>query len=214
MKKILLLGFEPFDQEIINPALEAVKLLDGKKLNGGEIVTSSLPVVHQKSIDTAIKAIELHKPDITMIIGQAGGNSGIAIERVAINIDDYRIKDNEGNQVIDEPIVLDGPVAYFATLPLKAMVKELRKHEIPATVSNSAGTFVCNHIFYGVQHYIQHNNLDIKSGFIHVPFLPEQVTNKATPSMSLEVIAKSLSIASQVAIDVNEDIKMQDGTIY
>jgi len=214
MKKILMLGFEPFDKSSLNPALEAIKLLDNKKLNGGKIITASLPVVHQKSIDKAIEEINKHKPDVVICVGLAGGNFGISIERIAINIDDFRIQDNEGNQIIDEPVVKDAPAAYFSTLPIKAIVKELHDNGLPANVSNSAGTYVCNHIFYGVQHYIKDNNLDIKSGFIHIPLLPEQIKSENTPSMSLALITKALSIASQATIDNETDIKMEAGTIF
>ena len=213
MKKILMLGFEPFGQDSINPALEAIKVLDNKELKGGVIITSSLPVVHQKSIDAAIQAINVHKPDIVITVGQASGRFGITPERVAINLDDYRIKDNEGNQLIDEPVVEDAPAAYFSTLPIKSIVKKLQEEGIPSSISNTAGTFVCNHIFYGVHHYIEDNNLNIKHGFVHVPALPEQVTDVSTASMSLDLISKGLYILAQTVIDNDKDIKMQAGTI-
>jgi len=213
MKKILMLGFEPFDKGSINPALEAIKILDNKQLEGGKNITSSLPVVHQKSIDKAIAEIVNHKPDAVICVGLAGGNFGISIERIAINIDDFRIKDNEGNQVIDEPVVAGAPAAYFSTLPIKAIVKELHNNGLPADVSNSAGTYVCNHIFYGVQHYIKNNDLDIKSGFIHIPLLPEQIKSEKKPSMPLDLITKALTISAQAIIDNKIDIKMQAGTI-
>jgi len=213
MKKILMLGFEPFDKSSINPALEAIKLLDNQELSGGKIITSSLPVVHQKSIDKAIEQIIQHKPDVVICVGLAGGNFGISVERIAINIDDFRIQDNEGNQIVDEPVVKDAPAAYFATLPIKAIVKELHNNGLPADVSNSAGTYVCNHIFYGLLHYIKNNNLNIKSGFIHIPLLPEQIKSEKKPSMPLELITKALTISAQATIDNTTDIKMQAGTI-
>jgi pyroglutamyl-peptidase len=148
-------------------------------------------------------------------VGQAGGRYDITIERVAINIDDARIPDNEGNQPIDEPIFADGDAAYFSSLPIKAITNEIKKEGIPASVSNTAGTFVCNHIMYGLLYLIDKKYNNIKGGFIHVPFLPEQVLNRPnTPYMSLEYIAKALTIAVKTAASYKEDIKVTQGKIH
>ncbi len=206
-------GFEPFGGEEINPALEAVKKLDDE-IAGAKIIKVELPTVFRKSIEKLEKIIENEKPDITICVGQAGGRFDITIERVAINIDDARIPDNEGNQPIDEPIFLDGLNAYFAKLPIKAMVKELRENKIPASVSNSAGTFVCNHIMYGLLYLIDKKYPDMRGGFIHVPFIPKQVINKKnTPSMSLDNITEGLRLAIKAAIENKEDIKEIGGKI-
>ncbi len=211
MKKILITGFEPFGKDKINPALEAVKLIANKQLNGGEICICQVPVVRFKSIDVVKQAIEQHKPYAVITVGQASGRTAITPERIAINIDDFRIPDNEGIQVIDEPIVADGPDAYFTTLPIKAMVKAMQNDGIAATVSNTAGTFVCNHLFYGIQHYLKDSN--IRHGFIHIPLLPEQSLDGAQPTMTLEQIAKGLAVSAQAIIDNENDIEQGGGFI-
>jgi pyroglutamyl-peptidase len=211
MKKILMAGFEPFGQDTINPALEAVKLLDGKQLNGGIIVSCEVPVVRYKAVNVVMEAVKKHQPDIVITIGQAAGRAEITPERIAINIDDYRIPDNEGNKVIDEAIVAIGPAAYFSTLPIKAMVEALQLKNIPAQVSNSAGTFVCNHIFYGVQHYLVDTN--ITHGFVHIPLLPEQTKDSNQPSMPLMMIVEGLAVLAQAALDNKQDKIIGGGTI-
>ncbi|MGX9418176.1 pyroglutamyl-peptidase I [Vibrio sp. WJH972] len=203
MKKILITGFEPFGDEKVNPALEAVRRLESHALNGATIISCSVPVVHQKSIDVVIEAIEKHQPDYVMTIGQAGGRTAITPERVAVNIDDFRIPDNEGNQVVDKPIVAQGPAAYFSTLPIKAMVDAIREKGIPAYVSESAGTYVCNHLFYGVQHFL--NDQGIPHGFVHIPLIAEQAIKENKPCLSLELIVEGLACAAQVIVDSDSD---------
>lgn len=139
--KILVTGFEPFGKEKINPALEAVKKLDNK-INGAKIVKTKIPTIFKKAIEKLEKEIEKEKPDIVICVGQAGGRSKITVERVAINIDDATIKDNEGNKPIDNKIFKDGKNAYFSRLPIKTIVKEMTKNKIPASISNTAGTYV------------------------------------------------------------------------
>ncbi|OCH11364.1 pyroglutamyl-peptidase I [Aliivibrio fischeri] len=211
MKKILITGFEPFGNDKINPALEAVKLIAGRKLNDGEIVICQVPVVRYKSIETVKQAIEEQQPYAVITVGQASGRAAITPERIAINVDDFRIPDNEGIQVIDEPVVAGGPDAYFTTLPIKAMVSEIQAQGIPATVSNTAGTFVCNHLFYGIQHYLKDTN--VRHGFVHIPLLPEQSVDGSQPTMKLEQIAEGLAIAAQAIIDNDSDIQQGAGTI-
>ena len=213
MKKILITGFEPFDGASINPAWEAVKRLEGLHLDKGHIVICQVPVTRYKAIDTVIAAIELHQPDVVITVGQAGGRAAITPERIAINIDDYRIPDNEGNQPIDLPIVANGPDAYFSTLPIKAITRSLQDKGIPCQVSNTAGTFVCNHLFYGIQHYLQETEKDVKHGFIHIPLLPEQTSDGVQPSMSLKLIAEGLTAIAQAILEHDQDITMGGGTI-
>lgn len=206
--KVLVTGFEPFGGEKINPAYEAVKKLSGN-INGAEIVKLEVPTVFGKSIERLHEAMEREKPDIVICVGQAGGRYDITIERVAINISDGRIADNEGNQPIDEPIFEDGKTAYFATLPIKAMVKKIRDSGIPASVSNSAGTYVCNHIMYGLLYLIDKEYPNIRGGFVHVPFLPEQVVDKGnTPSMDIENITTGLALAIEAAVEYRQDVKL------
>ena len=201
MKKLLLTAFTPFDGERINPALEAVKLVKDR-IGNLLIVKLEVPTVFGKSIDTVREAIEREKPDFVLSIGQAGGRAEITPERVAINLDDARIPDNEGNQPIDETIFPDGENAYFSTLPVKAMVEAIRKEGLPSSLSNSAGTYVCNHLMYGVLYYLDKRPV-IKAGFIHVPYIPEQTKNKKEmPALELSEIVRGLE-AAITAIAIN-----------
>jgi len=214
MKKILVTGFEPFGGEPVNPALEAVKLLNGKEITGYEVVTREIPTVFGKAIHSLKVSIDEINPDMVICVGQAGGRSTITPERVAINVDDARITDNENNQPIDTEIVPGGPSAYFSKLPVKAMVKIMHENGIPASVSNTAGTFVCNHIFYGLMNYLDTSGKDIRGGFIHIPFLPEQIVrNPGHPSMSLELIVKGLELSIEAAILNETDIVAVGGEI-
>ncbi|MGG5253617.1 pyroglutamyl-peptidase I [Neobacillus sp. SM06] len=214
MKKVLVTGFDPFGGEPVNPALEAVKLLNGKEITGFEIVTKEIPTVFGKAIVRLNEAIEDVNPAIVICVGQAGGRSAITPERIAINVDDARIADNENNQPIDREIVPGGPAAYFSKLPVKAIMKKLNDNGIPASVSNTAGTFVCNHIFYGLMHYLETNGRGIRGGFIHIPFLPEQIVrNPGQPSMSLELIVKGLELSIEATITNETDIVAVGGEI-
>ena len=211
--KLLLTAFDPFGGDAVNPALEAVKLV-ADKIGRFDIVKLEVPTVFRKSIERVAQAIEEEKPDAVLCIGQAGGRFEITPERVAINIDDARIKDNEGNQPIDTKIFEDGENAYFTTLPIKAMVEAIREANLPAAVSNTAGTFVCNHLMYGVLYTLAKNYPNIKGGFTHVPFIPEQVARRTpvAPYMALEDIKRGLEAAIS-AIDKNleADINVNGG---
>jgi pyroglutamyl-peptidase len=214
MKKILVTGFNPFGGEPVNPALEAVKLLDGKVITGYEVITKEIPTVFGKAIASLKEAIEEVHPDMVICVGQAGGRSTITPERVAINMDDARIPDNEKNQPIDAEIVPGGPAAYFTKLPVKAMVQKMNENGIPASVSNTAGTFVCNHIFYGLMNYLESSARDIRGGFIHIPFIPEQIVrNPGHPSMSLEMIVRGLELSIEAAVSNETDIVAVGGEI-
>lgn len=205
--KILVTGFDPFGGEKINPAIESVKRLPDE-IAGAQIIKLEIPTVKGKSLDLIREKIKEVHPDVVLSIGQAGGRNEITVERVGINVDDYRIKDNEGNQPIDEKIASDGPDAYFATLPVKAMVENIKKGHIPASISNSAGTFICNHVLYGVSHIRATEYPNMKTGFIHIPFLPEQVLDKKNmPSMALETIVEALRLAIEAIVKNDEDIK-------
>ena len=211
--KILVTGFDPFGGEPINPAIESVKRLPDN-IVGAEIIKLEIPTVRKKSLEKIEEAINEHNPDIILSIGQAGGRFDISIERVGINLDDFRIPDNEGNQIIDEPVFPDGENSYFVKLPVKAMVQNVQKNNIPASVSYTAGTFVCNHVLYGVLYLIEKKYNGKKSGFIHIPFLPEQVVDKRnTPSMELSTIVKGLTAAIEAIVKNDEDIKEVGGTV-
>ena len=211
--KLLVTGFDPFGGEPINPAIESVKRLPDN-IAGAEIIKLEIPTVRKKSLEKIEKAINEHNPDVILSIGQAGGRFDISIERVGINLDDFRIPDNEGNQIIDEPVFPDGENSYFVKLPVKAMVQNVQKNNIPASVSYTAGTFVCNHVLYGVLYLIEKKYKGKKSGFIHIPFLPQQVVDKRnTPSMELNTIVKGLTAAIEAIVKNNEDIKEVGGTV-
>ena len=211
--KILLTGFDPFGGEPVNPAEEAVKMVSDN-INGAEVIKITIPTVKTKSVKAIEEAIEAHNPDIVISVGQAGGRFDITPERVAINIDDFRIKDNEGNQPTDEIIQEDGQAAYFSNLPVKAMVKHMNDNNIPATLSNTAGTFVCNHVMYGIMYMIDKKYPNIKGGFIHVPYIPSQVVTKPNmPSMSASDITKGLELSIKAAVENKEDVKAVGGEI-
>ena len=212
--KLLLTAFDPFGGDPVNPALEAVKLVSGT-VGAVQVVKLEVPTVFGRSIDTVAKAIKAEKPDAVLCIGQAGGRFDLTPERVAINLDDARIKDNEGNQPIDVPIFEDGAPAYFSTLPIKAMVQNMRNAGLPASVSNTAGTFVCNHLMYGVLYTLAKSYPGVRGGFMHVPFIPSQVVNRpSVPSMNLQDIAKGIE-AAIAAIGENEnDILAAEGATH
>lgn len=211
--KILVTGFEPFGGESINPSLEAVKLLDNN-IAGAEIVKASIPVVFGKSVEKLEEYIKKENPDVVICVGQAGGRFEISVERVAINLDDARIADNDGNQPVDEKIFKDGESAYFASIPIKAMVEEMKRGSVPAAVSNTAGTYVCNHIMYGLLYLIDKKYPNMRGGFIHVPFIPEQIIGRVnTPYMGLEQIARGLSLAIKAVVENEKDIKVSHGRI-
>lgn len=212
--KILVTGFDPFGGEPINPAIESVKLLPDT-IAGAEIVKVEIPTVAHKSLQKVEETIKECDPDVIVSIGQAGGRPDITVERVGINCDDFRIKDNEGNAPVDEPIFADGPAAYFSALPIKAMVENVKKAGIPASVSNTAGTFVCNHVLYGVRYICEHKFPGKKSGFIHIPFMTSQAVGKANiASMSLDDIVKGLTAAIEAIVLNEEDIKVSGGKTH
>lgn len=212
--KILVSGFDPFGGEKINPAIESVKLLPNE-IKGAKIIKVEIPTVARKSLKKLEEVIEIEKPDVVLSVGQAGGRTDISVERVGINMDDFRIKDNEGNQPIDEKIAKDGPDAYLVTIPIKAMVQKMIENKIPASVSNTAGTFVCNHVCYGMAHLASTKYPNMRTGFVHIPFLPEQVVDKRNmPSMPLELIAKGLEYAIEAIVENKEDIKVEGGATH
>ena len=209
--KVLITGFDPFGGESINPAWEAVKAMENS-LDGIEVIKLQIPTVFKKSAEKLFAGIEEHRPDVVICIGQAGGRYDISVERVAINMDDGRIPDNEGYQPIDTPVYEDGENAYFATLPIKGIVEEIKLAKIPASVSNTAGTYVCNHIMYSLLYYISKNNLNVKGGFIHVPYITEQVVDKKNmPYMEVSTITKALECAVKALNKYKVDVKVSGG---
>ena len=197
MVRVLVTGFEPFGGEQVNPSWEVVRRLLQAPPPGLSIIGVRLPVARFVAIDLAVEAIERERPDLVVALGQAGGRARLTPERIAINVDDYRLPDNAGNQPCDEPIKADAPAAYFCTLPVKDMVVAMEAAGAPARVSNSAGTYLCNHVAFGVLHQVAGSGKEIPSGFVHLPYLPAQVADKAgeTPSVSLEVMVAGMRAA-------------------
>ena len=213
--KILVTGFDPFGGEKVNPALEAVKSLP-YEINGAELHWAVIPTVFYKSAEVLEAEIVRYQPDVVLCIGQAGGRASLTPERVAINQDDARIPDNQGNQPIDTPIRLDGQAAYFSTLPIKAMVQAIKEEGLPATVSNTAGTFVCNHLMYQALYLVDKKFPNMRAGFMHIPYMTEQVINKSnTASMNLTDIVRGIQTAIGAIVDYKDkDIKLVGGTTH
>lgn len=187
-KKLLITGFDPFGGETVNPAWEAVKKLPDR-ITDYTLYKLEIPTVFGLAAETVLAKAAQTQPDLILCIGQAGGRAAVTPERIAVNIRDARIPDNAGNQPGGEQIAPDGPAAYFATVPVKEMAAAIENAGIAATISNSAGAFVCNDTLYSLLHHYAHT--DVKVGFIHVPYLPEQ----GQPNMELEVITKALEAA-------------------
>ncbi|MDY7532206.1 pyroglutamyl-peptidase I [Pseudomonas sp. Bout1] len=214
MRTVLLTGFEPFDHDLINPSWEAVRLLDGVQLDTDvRIVAGQLPCAFATAGECLAELLAEHRPQMVIATGLGPGRSDISIERVAINLNDARIPDNRGEQPIDTDVVPGGPAAYFSTLPAKAMVKAVREAGIGACVSQTAGTFVCNQVFYLLQHALAGSA--VRSGFIHVPWLPEQVAGRLPepPSMALAAQVEGLRIAVLAAWNTPVDITETGGQV-
>ncbi len=202
-RKLLLTGFEAFGGEKINPSAEAVSALSGQSVAGREVITAILPCVFHESLDELLDLLDKIEPELVICVGQAGGLDAIHLERVALNIDDAPIPDNSGAQPCEQSIVDGGPAAYWSTLPLRAIERALATSSIKSTLSLSAGSFVCNHVFYGLMHALQ-TRPEVRGGFVHVPYLPEQAAAKGEgltpPSMPLERMVESLRIAAEVSL--------------
>ena len=213
--KILVTGFDPFGGEKVNPALEAVKSLPSV-IHGAEIRWVEIPTVFYQSAEVLEAEIVRYQPDVVLCIGQAGGRASLTPERVAINQDDARIPDNQGNQPIDTPIRLDGQAAYFSTLPIKAMVQAIKEEGLPATVSNTAGTFVCNHLMYQALYLADKKFPNMRAGFMHIPYMTEQVINKPnTASMNLTDIVRGIEAAIGAIVEYKDkDLKRVGGATH
>ena len=204
MTRVLLTGFEPFGGETVNPSWQAVVAVARDWAGPETVIAVQLPVVFDESID---RALAEHRPDLVISVGQAGGRSAIEVERVAINVQDARIPDNAGAQPIDEPVVAGGPAAHFSGLPIKAAVAALVAAGIPSAVSQTAGTYTCNHVFYRLRHLGQHG------GFVHVPFSTEQLDGRDAPSLPQELITEAVRIVVRTALDTSTDVTVSGGTL-
>jgi len=198
--KILLTGFEPFNDSSINPSEQIVHTLVAETIPGVHLVMAVLPVDVQAGPAALLRVWEDCQPEAVLCLGQASGRSVITIERVAVNLLDFRIPDNAGNQFSDQPVVADGPAAYFTTLPVRSILERLTSQGIPAQLSLSAGAYLCNQVTYVLLHHLQDQGSKIPAGFIHLPDLPQQAAQKSSPgpSMSLETMIQAVSLALQV----------------
>jgi pyroglutamyl-peptidase len=208
---VLLTGFDPFGGASLNPSWMAVQALHGRQVGGHRIVGAQLPTVFGQSLQVLRDLLGRHRPALVLCCGQAGGRTALSLERVAINVNDARIADNALAQPVDTPVVAGGPDAYFTSLPIKAMLVELQREGINAEVSQTAGTFVCNHVFYGLMHELatRRGFRRTRGGLVHVPWLPEQ----GQPSMRLDEVVRGLRVAIACALRTDTDIRKQAGAL-
>ena len=212
--KVLVTGFQPFGKETMNPSFEAVRMLPDE-IAGAQIVKEEIPVVFRKGGQAVHEAVRRENPDIVILVGQAGGRAAMTVERVAINCEDCPsgFPDNEGNAPQDEKIYADGPDAYFATIPIKAMVKKMMDNGVPASGSNTAGTYVCNDLMYHLLYQLAHEFPNTRGGFIHVPYATIQ-NHPNMASMTLEEISRGLLLSVEAAIENEQDIAAAGGATH
>ena len=202
VRRVLLTGFDPFGGEAINPSWEAVRALDGERIGRHRIVARQLPTEFARAPNVLAAAIDEVRPVLVLCVGQAGGRAQVSVERVALNLADARIADNAGAQPVDSALIANAPHAYFAALPVKRVVERLNAAGIPAEVSHHAGNFVCNAVLFALCHRIAHHDPDLRGGFIHVPYLPEQARNHPNvPSMSLATMIEALRVSIAAALE-------------
>ncbi|MEU3895052.1 pyroglutamyl-peptidase I [Streptomyces sp. NPDC045251] len=216
MPRVLITGFAPFGGESVNPSWQAASLVAAEPPAGLDVRAAELPCVFGESLDVLGDAVRAHTPGLVLCLGQAGGRPGVTVERVGLNVDDARIPDNAGRQPVDEPVVQDGPAAYFSTLPVKACVAAMREAGVPAAVSNTAGTFVCNHVAYGLGHLIATEFPHTRGGFVHVPWAPEQVTDGTAPSLPPATVAHGLRalLSAAARTPAGQDLKVTEGATH
>lgn len=208
---VLVTGFDAFGGAHINPSWMATQALHGRVVVGHRLIGAQLPTVFGQALHTLRELVHRHRPELVVCTGQAAGRAVLSLERVAINVDDAHIADNAGNQPVDTPVVAGGPAAYFTTLPIKAMLVALLGQGINAEVSQTAGTFVCNHVFYGLMHELatRHELRHARGGLIHVPWVPAQ----GQPSMRLDEIVEGLRLAISCALVTVEDVRKEAGAL-
>ena len=208
---LLLTGFEPFDGDTINPSAAIAQALHGQRIAGLTVVAAQLPTAFGAAQQGVRALLKLHRPTLVLCLGQAGGRAALSIERVAINLVDARIPDNQGQQPVDQPVQSQGPAAYFATVPVKAMLQAVRRCGLPGEVSLSAGSFVCNAVFYELMHQIATGAVPgARGGFVHVPWLPEQ----RAPSMPLRDMVRGVHAMLWAAVLHPQDIALGAGALH
>ncbi|MFJ9178539.1 pyroglutamyl-peptidase I [Streptomyces sp. NPDC102360] len=214
MTRVLLTGFEPFGGESVNPSWEAARAVAAAPPAGLDVTAVQLPCVFGAALTALRAAVAETRPDLVVCLGQAGGRPGVTVERIAINVDDARIPDNAGAQPIDVPVVPGGPAAYFSTLPVKACVAAMRDAGVPAALSNTAGTFTCNHVAYGLGHLIATELPGVRGGFVHVPSTPEQVPDGTAPSLPTETVATGIRSLLLAAASTHDDLRVTEGATH
>ncbi|MDE1959043.1 MAG: pyroglutamyl-peptidase I [Xanthomonadaceae bacterium] len=212
--RVLLTGFEPFGGETVNPSWEAVRALRGRRIAGHRIAVARLPTAFGDALAELDAALIATRPRLVIAVGQAGGRDRLSLERVAINVDDARVADNRGRQPVDVPVVAGAPAAYFSTLPIKAALAALTAAGIPAAISQSAGTYVCNHVFYGLMHTLALRR-GVRGGFVHIPFLPAQAAHhRGAPSMTLDTVIAALRLIVEVSLRTGGDARIAAGATH
>ncbi len=210
---ILVTGFEPFGGERINPSWLVAQALDGQRIAGRRVHAICLPCTFGEALQVLQAGLQARKPAVVLALGQAAGRGDLSIERVAINVDDALIPDNAGAQPVDQAVIAGAPAAYFSSLPIKAMVAALREAGLPASVSQSAGTYVCNHVFFGLMHALRRRR-GVRAGFMHLPLLPEQVAaHPGQPSLALAAQVQGLRVALHTAVTCVEDLRAEGGSL-
>ena len=208
---VLITGFDAFDGDTLNPSWLAAQALHGRRIAGHKLVAAQLPTVFRDSLDVLRALLRAHRPALVLCLGQAGGRGALSVERIAINLVDARIPDNQGEQPVDAPVVPAGPAAYFATLPVKALHRAAQRAGLPCEVSQTAGTFVCNAVFYGLMHQLATGAAPLaRGGFVHVPWLPEQ----GTPGMQLRDMVRGIHAMLWAAVLHPQDIAIGAGALH
>ena len=211
---MLVTGFAPFDGDPLNPSQEIARALDGTTVAGHRVVGAVLPTEFATALPALRRLLRMHAPAVVIAVGLAGGRAEIALERVAINLIDARIADNAGAQPVDVRVLDRGPNAYFSTLPVKATLARLRAAGIPAALSQSAGTFVCNQVFYGLAHALARRP-GVRGGFVHVPFMPAQAARlDAAPSLPLQTMVVAIRLCVETALTVRRDARFAAGSTH
>lgn len=214
MTRVLLTGFEPFDGADVNPSWEAARLVAADPPQGLEVTPVRLSCVFGQAGDELRAAVREFSPDLVVCLGQAAGRPDVTVERVAINVDDARIPDNAGARPVDAPVVPGGPAAYFATLPVKACVAAVRAAGLPASLSHTPGTFVCNHVFYALMHLLATERPGARGGFVHLPALPHQVLDRAQPCLPADAAARALRALLTAAAATTADLRVPEGATH
>ena len=211
--RILLTGFEPFGGDKVNPSWLVAQALQGERISGLPVQALCLPCVYGDALAVLQAALVQQRPTVVLALGLAAGRTVLSLERVAINVDDARIADNAGAMPIDEPVVRGAPAAYFSRLPIKAIVAALREAGLPAAVSQTAGTFVCNHVFYGLMHALRRRP-GARGGFMHLPLLPEQAAAHGNaPSLALDLQVQGVRLALATTLATAADLRAGGGAI-